>query len=172
VMMIKNIAGMGFNDINIFVRGWNKKSSAEQKITGKKAHALKLLFEVAPPSFLNLVLKHVGEFTWDGCMWSEDALACKKIYPGGQFSARSKQFVKWLRVSAESCLMMTKRAQNVFKKTPTFSRKKLPCDTLEEISETATAVWGMACEVVANHPVDLSDVEKVLGSLGGGLRAH
>ena len=152
---------MGFSDINIFVRGWNKNSSAEQRIIGKRAHALKFLFEVAPPAFLDLVLEHVGEFTWDVCMWSEDGLACKKIYPGFQFSARSKQFAKWLRVSGESCLLMAKRAQNVFKKTPSFLRKKVPCDTLEEMSETATAVWGMACEVVANHPVDLSDVTKV-----------
>ena len=56
---------------------------------------------------------------------------------------------------------MTDTSQNVLQKTPSFMRKNVPCNSLEEMAETAAAVWGMAGGVTASHPVELNDVDKV-----------
>jgi hypothetical protein len=46
--MVKGLLAFGLNDFTSFVRRWNSMSARSHHIVGKRAMALKLLFESAP----------------------------------------------------------------------------------------------------------------------------
>ena len=48
VVIVKNLYQHGLSDFTLFVREWNAMSAKVDHITGKRAMALKLLFESAP----------------------------------------------------------------------------------------------------------------------------
>ena len=48
VVMVKKLYQHGLHDFSVFVRRWNGMSAKVDHIAGKRAMALKLLFEVAP----------------------------------------------------------------------------------------------------------------------------
>ena len=48
VFMVKGLVSFGLNDFASFVRRWNAMSARSHLISGKRAVALKMLFDVAP----------------------------------------------------------------------------------------------------------------------------
>ena len=48
VFMIKGLVTFGLNDFSSFVRRWNGMCAKSHAISGKRAVALKLLFDIAP----------------------------------------------------------------------------------------------------------------------------
>ena len=48
VVIVKNLYQHGLSDFGLFVRKWNAMSATMDHIAGKRAMALKLLFESAP----------------------------------------------------------------------------------------------------------------------------
>jgi hypothetical protein len=48
VVMVRNLISYGMGDFSVFVKRWNMMAPHGQRLTGKKAMALKLLFEAAP----------------------------------------------------------------------------------------------------------------------------
>ena len=56
-------------------------ATKQHQFTGKRAVALKLLLDCAPRKALDSILEHVGSLGWGGCVWTEEALANKKVYP-------------------------------------------------------------------------------------------
>jgi hypothetical protein len=48
---------------------------------GKRQSVTQILFQM-PPEVFDLVAKHVSENTWDLSVFSDEALANKRIYPG------------------------------------------------------------------------------------------
>ena len=55
------------------------------------------------------ILEHVGNVSWDDSCWNEDTLSSKKIYPGFQFQAKSKQWLPRLKTSDASMGLMVSR---------------------------------------------------------------
>ena len=78
-MMVKEL---NLPDCGTFVRTWNKQSTREHQLVGRKAVSMKFMFDLAPRTVLDKILEHVEEVGWDKCAWTDDTLACKKMYPG------------------------------------------------------------------------------------------
>ena len=62
VIMVQALFTHGLSDIMVFIRKWNSQSARSSQFIGKKAMALRLLFESAPKHVLNKILHHVEVF--------------------------------------------------------------------------------------------------------------
>ena len=51
-------------DFAIFIRKWNSMAGRSDHIVGKRAMAVKLLFEMTPRPLLELILSHVSATGW------------------------------------------------------------------------------------------------------------
>jgi hypothetical protein len=128
-------------------------STKQHQLVGKRAVALKLLLDVAPPAALESILEHVGELGWGNCVWSEDVLASKRIYPGFQYAAKARQWVPRIKTTEESFNLMIKRAQNAFEKTTPNLRWKLTPANAEALAERAAACLSLAGELQLQVPI-------------------
>ncbi len=84
-IMTRTLLKKGLTDFGSFVRKWNTRSGKSHQIVGKRAIALKLLFESTPEVCLQKILDHVGNVGWSAAVWSDDNLSTKKFYPRFQF---------------------------------------------------------------------------------------
>ena len=81
--MSLSLKDYGDRDFTSFVKLWNERAPKQHKVVGNKATGLKLLLEVMPNDVLQLVLDHVGSHGWFTCVFSDDSLSTKKMYPIG-----------------------------------------------------------------------------------------
>ena len=136
-----------------FVKSWNAKVIRSFCIVGKKAMVLKLLMEHCPHAVQALIVKHCAKLGWVGSVWSEDALATKKLYPGHQFPAKNKLWLVRLKTTEQSTLIAIQRLQVKHEQSPSFLKKKKTPDEVEKVSEMAAAIANIAVEVVGRLPV-------------------
>ena len=129
-------------------------SSKQFQITGKRAVALKQLLEVAPKKALDSILAHVGSMGWHQCVWSEEVLSNKKIYPKFNFPTKSKKWVSRVRTNDASLCLMVERVQNQHvAQNPTIRMKMTP-HVAETMAESAAAVLAVAQEISVTAPID------------------
>ncbi|CAK0897612.1 unnamed protein product [Prorocentrum cordatum] len=153
VVMLHNLSKQGFGDLQSFARRWNAMTTKQHQLVGKRAVALKLLFEVAPRAGLESILEHVGSMGWGSCVWTEDVLASKKIYPNHQFASKSKKWTARVKTSEESFLLMVERAQNSYEMSNPNLRWKLTPANAEALAERASACLAMAAELQLQVPI-------------------
>eukprot|EP00959_Pyramimonas_sp_CCMP1952_P454731 9470390-Pyramimonas_sp.AAC.1 len=132
---------------------WNAMTTKQHQLVGKRAVALKLLFEVAPRAGLESILEHVGSMGWGSCVWTEDVLASKKNYPNHQFASKSKKWTARVKTSEESFLLMVERAQNSYEMSNPNLRWKLTPANAEALAERASACLAMAAELQLQVPI-------------------
>lgn len=128
-------------------------TTKQHQLVGKRAVAIKLLFDVAPRAGLDSILDHVGSMGWDSCVWTEDTLASKKIYPNHQFASKSKKWTSRVKTSEESFLLMIDRAQNVHEMSNPNLKFKLTPVNAEALAERAAACLAMARELQLQVPI-------------------
>ena len=146
--MVKELSLSGCVDISDFQRAWNKTTTKEHQIVGKQAMPLKLLFDVSD-SILHSILGHVDDLGWQDCMWNEDNLANQPIFPGHQYSAKSKMWGQRIKVTEQSMGIFLYRMQTLHAAAPKFLRHKGTGALLEEHAERAACVMAVASE--AHH---------------------
>lgn len=129
-------------------------SSRQFQITGKRAVALKQLLEVAPKNALDSILAHVGSMGWQQCVWSEEVLSSKKIYPKFAFPCNSKKWGPRCRTSEASLCLMIERVQNQHAAQSPMIRQKMTPSTAEMMAESAAAVLAIAQEISLTAPID------------------
>ena len=134
---------LGSLDVGLFRRTWNKQSAREHHIIGRKASALKNIFDLGP-EIVDSIIGHVNLLGWQDAVWSDDNLAGKKIYPKHQFPSKSKKWTPRVRTSEESMLIMIKRVNKVHERLPQYMRKKMELSKLEEMAEQAEAEINLA----------------------------
>ena len=139
-VMIKE---MGSVDVGLFQRTWNKQSAREHQIIGRKASALKNIFDLGP-EIVDSILGHVNLLGWQDAVWSDDNIAGKKIYPRYQFPSKSKNWSPRVRTLEESMLIMKQRVNTVHERLPHYMRKKMELSKLEEMAEQAEAEINLA----------------------------
>ncbi|CAK0808477.1 unnamed protein product [Prorocentrum cordatum] len=155
VFMLQNLSNRyGMSDSAGFVRRWNNMSSKQFQITGKRAVALKQLLEVAPKKALDSILAHVGNLGWQQCVWSEEVLSNKKIYPKFNFPCKSKKWIPRVRTTDESLCLMIERVQNLHEAQNQMLRVKMTPHVAEMIAESAAAVLAIAQEISLTAPID------------------
>jgi hypothetical protein len=64
VAIIYSLYEHGLSDFAIFIRRWNAMAARSDHIIGKRAMAVKLLFESIPRALLNRILDHVNHTGW------------------------------------------------------------------------------------------------------------
>ena len=158
VVMVRKLYQHGLTDFTVFVRRWNAMAASTDQIKGRKAAALKLLFE--DPEALQLILAHVSKMGWDNACWSEENLSSKKIYPHFQFPAKSKKWLARLKTTEFSRMMMVKRAQGKHEALLPHMRKKPELACMEALAERAAAVFHIGLEVQQQVPISDAILEK------------
>ena len=143
----------GLNHYSLYVKKWNSRVIKGHCLTGKKAQVLKLLMEQCPKSIQALIVQHCNRCTWNRCVWSEDALANKKLYPGHRFPAKSIVWQNRLKVSEESMHAMVRRLQQKFELAPAYMKNKKTADEVEKVAELACVVVAIAHEILLKVPV-------------------
>ena len=128
-------------------------TTRQHQLVGKRAVAIKLLFEVPPRAGLESILDHVGSMGWDSCVWTEDVLACKKIYPNHKFASKSKKWTPRVKTSDESFLLLVGRAQNVHEMSNPNLKFRLTPANAEALAERAAACLAMARELQLQVPI-------------------
>ena len=88
--MIRNVCLTSTCDWQNFVRQWNTQSAAGFKIAGARASSLRLHFEHVSTELSGVMLDHVQDLGYGNCVWSDDNMSTKKLYPPYQFQARGK----------------------------------------------------------------------------------
>ncbi|CAK0804884.1 unnamed protein product [Prorocentrum cordatum] len=156
-VIVANLQKAGARSISTFVSKHHARSGQSSKITGKRAASLRLLFESLPRAPLESILAHAEELTWEGCMWSDDNLANRKLYPGFAFPAKNKTWAPMLRTTDASTQLCIERLQGAHTRSPKHLRKKLEASQLENYSLRAAAVLGLADLFLSQVPVPQKD---------------
>jgi hypothetical protein len=103
---------------------------------------------------MNQILMHVSRVGWECAIWSDDNLCSKKLYPGFQFSAKSKAWLPRLRVCEESMLLFVKRVQLKHEQQPAYLlRRKLELSATEALAERAAFIYNVGQELLSIVPV-------------------
>ncbi|CAK9068414.1 unnamed protein product [Durusdinium trenchii] len=159
--MIKRLMAEGGTDYPSFVRRFNSQTVQSHQIRGRKAAALKLLFE---SDVLDAILTHVNNLGWPDSAWTEENLSSKRLFTGHQFPAKTKKWMCRVRVTDDSLRLMTSRVH--FTKehpVPNMPSKKDDSGAMEAVAEKAAALTSLAAEFCSEHPVSIEVVrEKVL----------
>lgn len=153
VVCLKKLKNRGESDAAQVIRQWNQAASKQTQIIGAKAATVKNLLSIMDEQTLNLIVQSVSEFTWEGCPFSDDCLATKRIFPGKHFRATSKAWTERQVVTAESVHMMVQHVLHEHSKKPVALRKKLSKSQMEELAEQAAIVWNLSVEVKTSVPV-------------------
>ena len=138
---------------------WNAQSVKAHQFVGKRAQALKLLLEVAPVKVLDDILDHVQSLGWGSAVWSEDVFASKKVFPGFQFSSKSKRWVPRIKTTDASFELMVRRVQNTFEDTSKDMHFKISVAQAEALSERAAACLALAAELQLQVPVPVEKIK-------------
>ena len=107
------------------------------------------------------ILLHVGDLGWHRCVWTDNALSTKKLYPGHQFSSKGKTWSARLRTSEKSMALAVQRAQTLHEKAPEWMRKKIDVAKVEQVSERAAVIVALEAELMQRMPLDLHTVQEV-----------
>ena len=162
--MVKEISLTGCDDVCVVQRMRNKTSTKEPQHVGNNAMSLKLLFDVSD-SILDSILGHVDDLGWQDCMWNEDNLANKKIFPGHQYSAMSKKWGQRIKATEQQMGILLYRMQTLHAAAPKFLRHKATGAIVEDHAERAACVIAVAAE--ARHAAPISEeMMRNLCSLG------
>ena len=148
----------GLADYTSFLKKWNTESPRQHQIVGRKAFAIKLLFEQGSADVIMSLMKHVSEYGWQFCGWSEEALSTKKLYEGFQFHAKNKAWAARLKTTLATTLLAIKRIHSVHSKNPPYMRKKADAARSEQVSERACAVLALQEELLQRVPLDRATV--------------
>ncbi|CAE7298363.1 unnamed protein product [Symbiodinium sp. CCMP2592] len=167
VFMLKSLMKVGVPEPMALVKQWNAMSARAFQISGKRMTTLKLLFDSAPKARQSLIvcavlddiLDHVQSLGWDTCVWSDDNLSTKKLYPKFQFPARSKAWQQRLRTSEDSMTLAVRRLQQSHVRLPEYQRKKPDCHSVEEISAMAACAVNLTIEIQKLAPIAQSKLE-------------
>lgn len=155
--IVMTIQNMLFTDADVglvtFVRKYNAECAAADRIIGRKAVALKLIFHDCPKETLNTILSHVGIMGWDDCCWTLETLSYKKIFPGHQFPSKSKQWVSRVKTTQDSFASHVRRMQTVHEKAPEYMRTKVDQAASEALAERASALHAVAKELQLQVPI-------------------
>ena len=148
----------GERDTGGIVKRWNAQCSKQMQIVGRKAMALKCLLEQMPQEGLDVVTQVVSASWWEESPWTEEVLACKRIYPGAVFRVDgSKQWTSRQTVVRESCVLMLKRVEG------DFNRKQLKGKLTErhiaDRAQMAAVVISVSKELGKLAPIPESEVE-------------
>ena len=135
-------------------------ATKQHQFTGKRAVALKLLLDCAPRKALDSILEHVGSLGWGDCVWTEEALANKKVYPKHQFSSKSKKWASRIRTTDESMILMVERVQNSFEAVGVSYRFKISPSALEGTAERAAACLSLAAELQMSVPIPEQKIQE------------
>ena len=158
------------NELHDCVEGrWNQQSTKQHQIVGKRLMALRLLLDTAPAEALKSILEHVSALSWADCVWCEDTLCNKKIYPKHQFPSKSKRWLVRNKTTEESFILMVQRAQNTWESSASVGRTKLTTTELESLAERAAACLSLAAELQLTVPIkDTVIEEQWVGAWRGG----
>ena len=107
-----------------------------------------------------MVLAHAGTMSWDCCVWSDDNLSTKKLYPKFQFPSKSKKWLPRVKTCDESTVFAVKRLQNTHEKLPMYMRKKPDIAHIEAVSERAAALHHLGQELQLSVPIKSEDLER------------
>ncbi|CAK9096491.1 unnamed protein product [Durusdinium trenchii] len=157
--MVRRLMQEGSTDYGSFVRRFNSQTVPAYQIRGRKATALKLLFE---SDVLDAVLDHVGALGWPDCAWTEENLSSKRLFPGHQFPSRSRKWMARLKVSDDSLRLMATRVHWVREKAhqANLGKGKMDGASMEAVAEKAAALHALALEFCSEHPVPLETVKQ------------
>ena len=101
-----------------------------------------------------MILQHVSCWGWDNSIYTEESLACKKAYPGFQFTSKSKKWLPRVKTVPESMTLLVRRLHSSHAALPAYLRKKLEASSMEALSERAAAVWHLGQELLMNVPIN------------------
>ena len=105
---------------------------------------------------LDEILTHVGMVGWSQCCWTEENMASKRLFPGHQFSARSRKWTPRLKVTEDSLRLMVRRVQALDQ-----YQNQSRCDMahMEGVAEKAAVLSSFAKEFCREHPIGMEVVE-------------
>jgi len=148
----------GDKDAQSIIKTWNGQCTQALQIVGRKAQALKNLFEHFPEKALDVLTEMVSTFGWEESGWTEDGLASKRILPGYVFRCTtSKTWTARQTVTKESCVLMLERISRQMSKG-TF-KGKLVEKTLAERAQMAAVVHNIEMELLQMATIPAQDLE-------------
>ena len=143
VMFLNKAKDKGSSDSSALVRRWNSQATKAATIQGPKAQAVKNMLELMCQEERNIVVADISAKGWDNSVWTEEGLACKKMYPGTHFRCQSKKWTARKVVTPHSLRLMLLRS---VQRGNMPAKCKLNKAATEAASEMAACVWNIAKE--------------------------
>ena len=149
----------GDKDTQSIIRTWNGQCTSALQIVGRKAMALKNLWEHMPEKALDLLTEMVSVSGWDESGWTEDGLASKRILPGYIFRCTaSKKWTARQTVTPESCILMLERIQQQLNEGSL--KGKLTEKVLAERAQFAAVVHNLEKEMLEMATFSATDLQE------------
>ena len=118
------------------------------------------------------ILLHVGELGWEKSAWSDATLSTKKLYPGHQYSSKSKVWMSRLRTTDRSMALTVQRVHALHRKAPEWAKKKIDTSRVEQMSERAAVIVALEAELMQRMPLDLAKVQEEWSNAWAGGSDH
>ena len=93
VQVLRKLVKKGLTTWAQLIKEWNGQCSKSNQIVGQKAVAVKLMIELLPESWFELVVAHVSWHGWHHGAYSDDSLGSKKLVPGTKIKLPGGQVV-------------------------------------------------------------------------------
>lgn len=147
----------GDRDTQSIIKTWNGQCTQALQIVGRKAQALKNLWENFPEKALDILTDMVSTFGWEESGWTEEGLASKRILPGYVFRCTtSKSWTARQTVTKESCVLMLERIQRQMSRGSL--QGKLVEKKLAERAQQAAVVDSIQAELLSNLTIPAEDL--------------
>ena len=118
------------------IKHWNTVSAGEHKLQGRKYTCVNALLKLSE-DLLQAYLTHVQEMGFDGCAWTEEVLAERKIHVGHRHGSNTTAWSRRTLVTERSEYWMILFCQAMYLDAPRETRRKLSKDTVIDASCTA-----------------------------------
>ena len=159
VQTLTNMKEWGVPDSTGLIKEWNRCAAKSDQLVGGKSMAVQLVMEKMPTSILETVHNHVSRYGWTNCMFNDDTLSTKKIYPGFTFKHHKSGWGSRLAVTERSMGHTITFHLAEWELKPLVLRRKLSKKEIEDNSEIAALVESMYQDVVATTPLKAQVVD-------------
>ena len=132
------------------ITAWNEVATPESALKGAKYTGVLLLLG-APPTVLEVILKHNGKVGRDKTFFTDGTWTCKKLYPGGVWKGPTKFWN--MKTTEESFLAMVSKLALAQEAKPPGMRSSVQLPAIQDVAQQCAFLVKVIDDVAGRLPV-------------------
>ena len=138
------------------ITAWNEVATPESALKGAKYTGVLLLLG-APPTVLEVILKHNGKVGRDKTFFTDGTWTCKKLYPGGVWKGPTKFWN--MKTTEESFLAMVSKLALAQEAKPPGMRSSVQLTAIQDVAHQCAFMVKVIGDVAGRLSVPRVEVD-------------